>query len=76
VVPDTAVSNDLKWIVDLYKAIRDLYIEKERLDKVIASLEDLQGKAGGIPATPKTGKRRPRNSMSKNAVERSARRRR
>ena len=51
--------------MDLYKAIQDLYAEKEKLERVIASLEDLQRSAGGgIPPTPKSGKRRGRKSMS------------
>ena len=28
--------------MDLYKAIQDLYAEKEKLERVIASLEELQ----------------------------------
>ena len=28
--------------MDLYKAIQDLYAEKEKLERVIAALEDLQ----------------------------------
>jgi hypothetical protein len=51
--------------MDLYKAIQDLYAEKEKLERVIASLEDLQRSAGGgIPPMPKSGKRRGRKSMS------------
>ena len=51
--------------MDLYKAIQDLYAEKEKLERVIASLEDLQRAAGGgIPPVPKPGKRRGRKSMS------------
>jgi len=51
--------------MDLYKAIQDLYAEKEKLERVITSLEDLQRAAGGgIPPTPKIGKRRGRKSMS------------
>jgi hypothetical protein len=50
--------------MDLYKAIQDLYAEKEKLERVIASLEDLQRAAGGgIPPTPGSGKRRGRKSM-------------
>jgi hypothetical protein len=50
--------------MDLYKAIQDLYAEKEKLERVIASLEDLQRAAGGgIPPTPSSGKRRGRKSM-------------
>lgn len=49
--------------MDLYKAIQDLYAEKEKLERVIASLEDLQKAAGG--GVPPTGssKRRGRKSM-------------
>lgn len=51
--------------MDLYKAIQELYAEKEKLERVIASLEELQLSAGGgIPQAPKSGKRRGRKSMS------------
>ena len=53
--------------MDLYKAIQELYAEKEKLERVIASLEELQRAAGGAPL-PKGGKRRGRKSM--NAKER------
>jgi len=49
--------------MDLYKAIQDLYAEKEKLERVIASLEELQQAAGSVPALPATGKRRGRKSM-------------
>ena len=50
--------------MNLYSAIQDLYAEKEKLERVIASLEDLQRAAGGgIPPVPKTGKQRGRKSM-------------
>ena len=54
--------------MDLYKAIQDLYAEKEKLERVIASLEELQRTAGELPELPKTAKRRGRKSM--NAQER------
>ena len=55
--------------MDLYKAIQDLYAEKEKLERVIVSLEDLQRAAGGsVPPMPKIAKRRGRKSM--NAAER------
>ena len=54
--------------MDLYKAIQDLYAEKEKLERVIASLEELQRTAGALPEVPKPGKRRGRKSM--NAKER------
>jgi hypothetical protein len=50
--------------MDLYKAIQDLYSEKEKLERVIASLEELQRTAGAIPVLPKTAKRRGRKSMN------------
>jgi hypothetical protein len=36
--------------MDLYRAIQELHVEKERLERVIASLEELQRSAGAIPA--------------------------
>jgi hypothetical protein len=52
-------------VIDLYKTIQDLYAEKEKLQRVIASLVDLQKVVGGdIPLMPKNGKRRGRKSMS------------
>jgi hypothetical protein len=52
-------------LIDLYKTIQDLYAEKEKLQRVIASLVDLQSGAGAeIPLMPKSGKRRGRKSMS------------
>ena len=50
--------------MDLYKAIQDLYAEKEKLEHVIASLEELQRTAGAIPALPNSAKRRGRKSMN------------
>ena len=51
--------------MDLYKAIQDLYAEKEKLERVIASLEELQRAAGGsIPPAPSSGRRRGRKSMN------------
>jgi len=49
--------------MDLYKAIQDLYAEKEKLERVIASLEELQRNAGLDPELPKPGRRRGRKSM-------------
>jgi hypothetical protein len=49
--------------MDLYKAIQDLYAEKEKLERVIASLEELQRNAGSLPLSPAGGKRRGRKSM-------------
>jgi NADH:ubiquinone oxidoreductase subunit E len=53
--------------MDLYKAIQELYEEKARLERVIASLEELQKTAGALPE-PASPKRRGRKSM--NAKER------
>ena len=50
--------------MDLYKAIQDLYAEKEKLERVIASLEELQRTAGTMPVLPKPAKRRGRKSMN------------
>ncbi len=50
--------------MDLYKAIQDLYAEKEKLERVIASLEELQRTAGSLPTLPKPVKRRGRKSMN------------
>ena len=49
--------------MDLYKAIQDLYAEKEKLERVIASLEDLQRSAESMPVLPRATKRRGRKSM-------------
>ena len=50
--------------MDLHKTIQDFYAEKEKLERVIASLEDLQRTAGGgIPSMQKSGARRGRKSM-------------
>jgi len=50
--------------MDLYKAIQELYAEKEKLERVIASLEELQRTAGSLPLPSTGGKRRGRKSMS------------
>jgi hypothetical protein len=50
--------------MDLYKAIQNLYAEKEKLEHVIASLEELQRSAGTLPALAGGGKRRGRKSMN------------
>jgi hypothetical protein len=51
--------------MDLYKAIQDLYAEKEKLERVIASLEELQRAAEAVSSPPSadSGKRRGRKSM-------------
>ena len=50
--------------MDLYKAIQELYAEKEKLERVIASLEELQRNAGAVPELPKPANRRGRKSMN------------
>jgi hypothetical protein len=49
--------------MDLYKAIQQLYAEKERLERVIASLEELQRSAGAVPVLTASVKRRGRKFM-------------
>ena len=50
--------------MDLYKAIQDLYAEKEKLERVIASLEELQRAAETAPEDKTdAAKRRGRKSM-------------
>jgi hypothetical protein len=49
--------------MDLYNAIQQLYTEKERLERVIASLEELQRSAGAVPVLPKSAQRRGRKFM-------------
>ena len=49
--------------MDLYKVIQDLYAEKEKLERVIASLEELQKTAGAAVPAPKAVSRRGRKSM-------------
>ena len=46
--------------MDLYKAIQDLYAEKEKLERVIASLEELQRTAGAVPVLPAKACQAPR----------------
>jgi hypothetical protein len=50
--------------MDLYKAIRELYAEKEKLERVIASLEELQRTAGSPGPLLDGAKRRGRKSMN------------
>ncbi len=50
--------------MDLYKAIQDLYAEKEKLERVIASLEELQRSAADLSTLPKPSRRRGRKSMN------------
>ena len=49
--------------MDLDKAIQELYAEKRRLERVIASLEELQRSAGAIPVFTPSVRRRGRKFM-------------
>jgi hypothetical protein len=49
--------------MDLFKAIQELYAEKERLVGLIGSLEFLQRRAGAVPAVGNAVKRRGRKFM-------------
>ena len=49
--------------MDLHKAIQELYAEKARLERVIASLEELQRSADDAPLLTKSVKRRGRKFM-------------
>lgn len=49
--------------MDLHKALQDLYAEKEKLERAIASLETLRRVGGELPPLPNIGKRRGRKSM-------------
>jgi hypothetical protein len=49
--------------MDLYKVIQDLYAEKEKLERVIASLEELQKTGTPLPALTHARSRRGRKSM-------------
>lgn len=48
--------------MDLHRAIQDLCVEKKRLERVIASLEELQRTGAGLQL-PKGATRRGRRSM-------------
>jgi hypothetical protein len=53
--------------VDLYKAIRDLVEERNRIDKIIASLEEMLARGNSQASTKKDrrpAKRRGRKNMS------------
>jgi hypothetical protein len=49
--------------MELYKALQHLYAEKEKLERVISSLEDLLRVPSASPATAPTLKRKGRKSM-------------
>jgi hypothetical protein len=50
--------------MDLFKALQELYAEKEKLERAIASLEELQQMGGELAESLRAGKRRGRKSMS------------
>jgi hypothetical protein len=61
--------------MDIYKALQDLYAEKAKLERAIASLEELQRLGGGaLSNVPIAGKRRGRKSMSPEEREEVSRR--
>jgi hypothetical protein len=49
--------------MDLEKAIRELYLLKQNLERAIANLEELSRVAGGSPAVSREPKRRGRKHM-------------
>lgn len=60
--------------MNLYKAIRQLYAERERLDRVIASLEQLEkGAAGTNPAASPASRRGRKTMTAEERTEVSAR---
>lgn len=60
--------------MDLYKALQDLYAEKAKLERAIASLEELQRIGAGVPGIPTVNKRRGRKSMNPEEREEVSRR--
>jgi hypothetical protein len=63
--PDLAAHNLTAAAMDLYKVIQDLNAEKEKLERVIASIKELQRSVGlAIPPAPDGGKVRGRKSMA------------
>jgi hypothetical protein len=61
--------------MNLYKAIQNLYTQKEKLERVIASLEELQRRGGpGAAVASPALKRRGRKSMSSAEREEVSRR--
>jgi len=47
----------------LYRALKELYAQKQKLERVIASLEELRLSGSGATATPAGVKRRGRKTM-------------
>jgi hypothetical protein len=48
--------------MDLQRTLQELYAEREKLERAIASLEELQ-RTGSVPPAAPGGKRRGRKSM-------------
>ena len=48
VIPAACVHVWGRYAMDLYKALQDLYAEKEKLERAIASLEELQQMGGEL----------------------------
>ena len=60
--------------MDLYKAIQELYAEKEKLERIIKALEELQQKSPLLPELAEPPKRRGRKSMSSKERQQVSRR--
>jgi len=52
-----------EYAMDLDKAIQELYAERKRLERVIASLEELQRSARAVPPLTESVNRRGRKFM-------------
>ena len=50
--------------MDIASTLQELYAEKQKLDRVINALEELQRTSRLHPPSPSSGKRRGRKSMS------------
>ncbi len=59
--------------MDLYQTIQDLYAEKARLERVIASLEALLGIEGALPSAVSKPKRGRKSMDAKERLEVSSR---
>jgi hypothetical protein len=56
--------------MDLETAIRELYSQKEKLDRVIAQLEEVHRAAGGSPFVPRAPQKRRGRKKPMSALER------
>jgi hypothetical protein len=59
--------------MDLHKTIQDLYAEKEKLERAIASLEELRSAVGDSPGVPKPSRRGRKSMDARERLEVSAR---